>query len=83
MMPVPHYDVAHLADRLARDPRTAQLGIRARIHGSRLFLEGEVASEEQKRLVGEVAQEQLPDLLLHNDLRVERPRRPDHGEDLA
>lgn len=82
-MHAPHYDVAHLADRLARDPRTAQLGIRARIHGGRLFLEGEVASEEQKRLIGEVAHEQLPGLVVHNDLRVEAPRRPDHAEELS
>lgn len=79
----PHYDVAHLADRLAQDPRTAELGIRARIHGDGLYLEGEVNSEEQKRLIGEVAHEQLPALALHNDLRVHVARRPDHGEELS
>jgi hypothetical protein len=82
-MQPPHYDVAHLADRLAQDPRTAELGVRARIHGEALYLEGEVMSEEQKRMVGEVAHEQLPNLRLHNDLRVHHARRPDHGEELS
>lgn len=67
---LPQYEVAHLHEILARDPRTAELGIHVRIRGHEVFLQGRVASPEVREAAGQIVTEQLPDARVHNDLQV-------------
>jgi osmotically-inducible protein OsmY len=68
--PLPQYEVAHLQETLAQDPRTAELGIHVRIRGHEVFLQGRVASAEVRDAAGEIVAARLPDARVHNDLQV-------------
>ena len=70
---LPQYDVAHLHEILARDPRTAELGIHVRIRGHEVFLQGRVADAQVRAAAGEIVAAHLPDAHVHNDLQVHDP----------
>ena len=55
---------------LAEDPRTHELGVRAEVDGDAVILHGEVAGEERRRLVGEVAAQEVPELTVRNEVTV-------------
>jgi osmotically-inducible protein OsmY len=55
---------------LAEDPRTHELGVRAEVDGEAVILYGEVAGEERRRLVGEVAAREVPELTVRNEVTV-------------
>lgn len=55
---------------LAEDPRTHELGVRAEVDGAAVILHGEVAGEERRRLVGEVAAQEVPELTVRNEVTV-------------
>lgn len=55
---------------LAEDPRTHELGVRAEVDGEAVILHGEVAGEERRRLVGEVAAQEAPELTVRNEVTV-------------
>ncbi len=56
-------DDSYVAGQIERalhgDQRTHELGVRAEVDGDAVVLRGEVASEERRRLVADVAAEQL------------------------
>jgi hypothetical protein len=52
------------------DPRTHELGIRVEVNGDIVVLRGQVASEERRRLVARVAEEQAPGLTIRNEVSV-------------
>jgi hypothetical protein len=79
---VPQYDVAALRRALAEDPRTAELGVHVRIRGDHLFLSGDVACEQRRAAVAEVAAEHADGLLLHNEVHIVRAEPPTEQEDL-
>ena len=64
------YAVQRLRDALAADERVAEMGVQVRLVAGKVFLTGQVATEERRQAVGEVAAEVLPEYELHNDTVV-------------
>jgi hypothetical protein len=76
------YLVAHVREALARDPRTNELHVDVTLAGQRIFLTGEVASEEHRRAVTDVVRELLPAYDVHNETAVPRLESPAEPEEL-
>jgi hypothetical protein len=55
--------VARIREALAEDPRTNALDIQVLVTSGKVFLMGQVACEERRRFVLEVAREHTPDKL--------------------
>ena len=64
------YAVQRLRDALAADERVAEMGVQVRLVAGKVFLTGQVATEERRQAVGEVAAEVLPEYEVHNDTVV-------------
>jgi osmotically-inducible protein OsmY len=64
---------------LAEDPRTHELGVRAEVAGKAVILHGEVAGEERRRLVGEVAAQEVPELTVRNEVTVTEVMPPEEA----
>ena len=64
------YEVQRLRDALATDERVAEMGVQVRVAAGKVFLTGQVATEERQKAVGAVAVEVLPDYELHNETVV-------------
>ncbi|HEX5535283.1 MAG TPA: hypothetical protein VFX33_16200 [Actinomycetales bacterium] len=54
------YDLRHVEQRLAEDPRTAEMGVQLVSHSGRLFVRGQVSSDQRLRAVLEVIRELCP-----------------------
>ncbi|GAA4661899.1 MULTISPECIES: BON domain-containing protein [Amycolatopsis] len=78
----PQYRVAHVRRALAEDPRTAELGVRVNVRGDHVHLSGEVATEQRRAELEQVLAEVVPDVELHNDVRVSDTREPARREEL-
>ena len=64
------YAVQRLRDALAADERVAEMGVQVRVVAGKVFLTGQVATEERRRAVGTVAGEVLGDYEIHNETVV-------------
>jgi hypothetical protein len=64
------YAVQRLRDALAADERVAEMGVQVRIAAGKVFLTGQVPTEERRRAVGVVAGEVLPEYEVHNETVV-------------
>jgi hypothetical protein len=65
------YAVQRLREALATDERVAEMGVQVRVAaGSKVFLTGQVPTEERQQAVGLVAAEVLPDYEIHNETVV-------------
>ena len=65
------YEVQRLREALATDERVAEMGVQVRVAaGAKVFLTGQVPTEERQRAVGVVAGEVLPDYEIHNETVV-------------
>ena len=64
------YLAERLRRRLAEDGRVNALGLEVSVDGRDVALAGSVATEERRRLAGEVAREELPDHRISNRLTV-------------
>ena len=64
------YAIEHLRNALATDERVAEMGLDVRIAAGKVFLTGQVPTEERRRAVGVVAGEVLPDYEVHNETVV-------------
>jgi hypothetical protein len=60
----------HVRDALANDERVAELHVDVRVSGRRLVLTGEVATEERRRAVYEVASALMPEWEVLNQTTV-------------
>lgn len=78
----PQYLVAHVRRLLAEDPRTAELGVRVNVRGDHVHLSGEVATEQRCAELEQVLGELLPEVRVHNDVRVADIREPARREEL-
>jgi hypothetical protein len=78
---VPEYLAAHIQDRLAE--RADELGIRVEIRGPIVYLCGEVASEEQRRMMEEIAREAAPGRQVRNEVHVVVVHEPEGEETLS
>jgi BON domain-containing protein len=64
------YVAGQIERALHGDARTHELGIRVEVDGADVVLRGQVASEERRRLVAQVAGEQAPELRVRNEISV-------------
>lgn len=64
------YLAGDLHERLAEDPRVAELGLDVDVDGSRITVRGEVATEMRRRAVDDVIAEAVPGRPVRNDVRV-------------
>jgi hypothetical protein len=64
------YAIERLRDALATDARVAEMGVEVRIAAGKVFLTGQLPTEERRRAVGVVAGEVLPEYEVHNETVV-------------
>lgn len=64
------YAIEHLRNALATDERVAEMGLEVRIAAGKVFLTGQVPTEERRRAVGIVAGEVLAEYEVHNEITV-------------
>lgn len=76
----PEHVAARIQRRLAEDPRTHELGIHATMRGDVVYLHGEVAGEERRRLLADVAAEAADGREVRNELSVLEVREPSEEE---
>jgi hypothetical protein len=82
--PTTNYLVAHIVEALATDARTNTLDVRVNVTGNRVFLIGQVASQQRRQAVEQVVRELLPpDVGLVNDLWVQTFTEPTETERLG
>ena len=80
------YELREVERALCEDDDTAELGIRLAMHGGRLFVRGDVASEERRRLVLDMVGRRCPDVPVVDELTVAADgltQAPDHREEIA
>ena len=76
------YLAQHVREALAQDPRVADLAITVTAEPGRVYLSGEVATEERRNTIGAVAGELLPDHDVRNQVTVTDCREPEGVENL-
>jgi osmotically-inducible protein OsmY len=81
-MTAPQYVVAHLRSALASDPRTAEQGVRVTVRGTHVMVSGDVATQQRREEVSSVISEAVPDMVVHNDVRVVNADEPTRREEL-
>jgi osmotically-inducible protein OsmY len=64
------YAIQRVREALATDARVAEMGVQVRLVAGKVFLTGQVPTDERRQAVGDVAAEVLPDYELHNDTVV-------------
>ncbi|HVL05491.1 MAG TPA: BON domain-containing protein [Acidimicrobiales bacterium] len=64
------YVTQRVRDALTADERVAEMGVEVRIAAGKVFLTGQVPTEERRQAVGVVAREVLPDYEVHNETVV-------------
>ena len=64
------YAIQRLREALATDERVAEMGLEVRIAAGKVFLTGQVPTEERQHAVGVVAGEILPEYEVHNETVV-------------
>ena len=79
----PEYLAAELHRALTEDPRTAEQGVRVRIRGGVVVLDGEVGTAQRRLALEQVVHEIAPQAPIHNDVRVTARDRPGECEDLG
>jgi osmotically-inducible protein OsmY len=77
------YVAARIERALASDPRTHELGIRAEVRDEVVILRGEVAGEQRRRLITEVARDAAPGLEVRNEVSVPVLQPPREEEPLS
>jgi len=64
------YAIQRVRDALAADERVAEMGVQVRIAAGKVFLTGQLPTEERQQAVGVVAGEVLPEYEVHNETVV-------------
>jgi hypothetical protein len=80
------YDLREVERALCEDESTAELGIHLAVHGGRLFVRGDVASDERRRVVLDLVQRHCGDVPVVDELTVATEalaHAPDHREEIA
>jgi hypothetical protein len=76
------YTEGRIQQHLAENPDTAELGVRAALHGGAVYLSGDVASEQRRQRVVDAVRALLPDLRVHDELQVTCADPPAEREEL-
>jgi osmotically-inducible protein OsmY len=66
----PQYVVQRVRDALARDGRVAELDVRVRVLGRRIYLQGSVTTPERRAAAIAVTREVVPDGEVFDELTV-------------
>lgn len=66
-----HYVVAHVRETLAQDPRVNDLNVQVNLAGQKIFLTGNVPTDERCKMIAAVVGELLPDYEIHNEITVQ------------
>lgn len=74
------YLSGHLEEALASDPRVAEPSLEVHVSGRSVVIRGEVATQERRAAVEDVAREVAPDRAIHNETTVLEPREPGQPE---
>jgi hypothetical protein len=80
------YDLREVERALGEDDDTAELGIHLSLHGGRLFVRGDVASDERRQLVLERIGEHCTGVPIVDELTVAAEglgHGPDHREEIS
>ncbi|WP_255649959.1 BON domain-containing protein [Frankia sp. ArI3] len=64
------YLAGELHERLAEDPRVAELGLEVAVADGCILVEGEVATDDRRRAVADVLAEAVPGRLVRNEVTV-------------
>ena len=64
------YVVGKALDALANDPRLGETALNVSVTGEKLFVTGDVATEERRDTITQVLEEQFPDLEIANATSV-------------
>lgn len=78
----PQYQVAHLRQVLAEDPRTSELGVRVAMRGDTIHLTGDVTCAQRRDDIVALAEEVMPDHKVCADIRVTEAGEPAGREEL-
>jgi osmotically-inducible protein OsmY len=65
-----HYVIARAREALAGDGRTSALDLEVAVAGGKVFVTGEVQTEERSRAVTEILRECLPGWTVSNEVKV-------------
>ena len=79
----PQYVAEHVRDALRKDPRVGELDVQVRITGSRVFLNGNVATAERQKAITEIVEGLLPDVEVCNETTTHNLPEADEPESLA
>jgi hypothetical protein len=64
------YVVADALETLASDPRVGETALNVSVAGGKLFVTGDVATEERRSTITEVLEERFPDFEISNAISV-------------
>ncbi|MFN2544655.1 MAG: BON domain-containing protein [Actinomycetota bacterium] len=78
----PHYLVQRVREALAHDERVAELEVKVKVYGRRVFLTGDVATQERRDAIDEMLAELLPDHDVVNETRAPSLEEPTQVETL-
>jgi hypothetical protein len=79
----PHYHVQRVREALAHDERVAELEVKVKVFGKRVFLTGDVATKERHAAIDEVLAELLPGYDIVNETRAQPLEEPTQVETLS
>lgn len=77
------YVVGRVREALATDPRINELDIQVTVTGRKVFLSGDVPTQERKDVIAVVVRETLPDYEVHNQTTVRVYEEPVEMEELT
>jgi predicted nucleotidyltransferase len=76
------YRIARLRERFAQDPHIGGLDIQVEMADNKVFLRGDVMTQERADAIVQVAQEIFPDFQVENHLRLVRVKEPSEIEEI-
>lgn len=79
----PQYVAGRIQQRLAEDPRTAELGIKVDVHGDVVYLRGRIMSEERRAAIVAVVREAEPVRTIRDEIAVTQVYEPREEEELS
>lgn len=79
----PHYRAERVRDALAHDDRVNELDVQVKITGTKVFVTGNVATQERRAAISTVVEEILPDHQVVNETTLLRLQETDESEELA
>ncbi len=79
----PQYVAERVRDALRKDPRVGELDVQVRITGTRVFVNGNVATAERQRAITQIVEELLPEVEVCNETSIQNAPETDDLEKLA